>query len=945
MKRTWAFLSAVLIFVFSLAAASCADTSLETPAGFTVDENNALVWTEVPRARSYDIEVTNTSGGGKRTENLRRAYYSLSPLEVGDYEIRVRAVGGSGNELFSPWSETFSFRRNYESGVLFRLINNQTEYEVYKLGSASGNITIEDEYRGKPVTVIAESAFRGRGNSLIESVTVGKNVKVIEASAFYGCTRLASVTLPEGLQTLGASAFQGCSSLKEVELPSGVTALPELAFGYCRALEEVHFGEQTSSIGEKAFYSCSALKKAELPDPVSVIGESAFEGTGITSATIGSGIEQISARAFYDCKALTELHFREMEKEAVIGAQAFGECLELSSVELPEGVTALGEYAFYADTARHPDTYGKLSEVSLPESLVKVGEFAFDGTELYESQLSAGSFIYADDWLVGIPKETKQALETLSPADFKETVVGIADNVFLLEDEENGTHGCPNLQEILFPRSLKYIGEYAFYKSPALYKIEGLDGNSLTEIGGSAFRECDTLANVSLRRGVKVIEARAFYGCDQLYNNPQNASIFVPDSVVRIGTDAFKNSGLWESVSDGVIYAGNWVVGNKGIPGGSVILEEGTAGISDYAFYQCTDIENITRLAQVDNIGKGAFYGCANLAVINLSQDLAKIEAYTFYGCSSLFDVTFPMGLAEIGDYAFYKCARLSELDFADTEATSIGNYTFYGCSNLKSLILPESLLSIGKYTFYKCGELTTLTLPASVKEIGERAFCKCQKLETVLFSDGLVSIGMGAFKDCIALSSLSLPATVKTVGDYAFYKCYGLEKVSLANTEEIGDYAFYGLTRLKTIVIPESVRSIGTLAFKNCATLDSVLLMGQPEWIAPHAFYGCNSLTVYALSGNEIAENWSGLWNSSYRPSAWHCTFADEGYVLSIRTGEMQEVHAWGGYFAPTRAGYIFLGWSTQENATSAEYAANEILNAPADVTLYAVWTLNLSE
>ena len=45
----------------------------------------------------------------------------------------------------------------------------------------------------------------------------------------------------------------------------------------------------------------------------------------------------------------------------------------------------------------------------------------------------------------------------------------------------------------------------------------------------------------------------------------------------------------------------------------------------------------------------------------------------------------------------------------------------------------------------------------------------------------------------------------------------------------------------------------------------------------------------------------------------------------------------------APTRAGYLFLGWSTSASATSASYTAGDSITLSANGTLYAVWRLNV--
>lgn len=45
-----------------------------------------------------------------------------------------------------------------------------------------------------------------------------------------------------------------------------------------------------------------------------------------------------------------------------------------------------------------------------------------------------------------------------------------------------------------------------------------------------------------------------------------------------------------------------------------------------------------------------------------------------------------------------------------------------------------------------------------------------------------------------------------------------------------------------------------------------------------------------------------------------------------------------------PTRSGYSFQGWSTNKNATTVEYKAGQAIRLDKDITLYAVWTKNIS-
>lgn len=92
-------------------------------------------------ARRYSIVITSVATGeivDERSE-IARTEYSLSGLEEGDYEIRVMATGGRQNTLSSEWSEIYSFHKDYETGCLYRLINNNTEYEIYGVGTGLRN--------------------------------------------------------------------------------------------------------------------------------------------------------------------------------------------------------------------------------------------------------------------------------------------------------------------------------------------------------------------------------------------------------------------------------------------------------------------------------------------------------------------------------------------------------------------------------------------------------------------------------------------------------------------------------------------------------------------------------------------------------------------------------------------------------------------------------------
>lgn len=299
MKKRYLIAAIGLTAVFSMSAAACAGSTLVTPTDFSIDENYNLSWSPVEDARSYRVEITPVGGETMPERTSRRTSYALAGLDEGDYEIRVMAVGGRQNASESRWSEPVSFHKDYETGCIYTLINNNTEYQLNRVGTASGDFEIEEIYRGKPVTKINDGAFRSSRS--IVNVVIGKRVTSIGANAFYQCTALESVTLTDKVQSIGDAAFQGCQSLKSIHIPASITSVPKNAFAYCYALGEVELEEGLEEIGESAFYYCSAFEEITIPDSVVSIGEYAFSlEEQLRSVKLGDGVASLGNNAFYN---------------------------------------------------------------------------------------------------------------------------------------------------------------------------------------------------------------------------------------------------------------------------------------------------------------------------------------------------------------------------------------------------------------------------------------------------------------------------------------------------------------------------------------------------------------------------------------------------------------------------------------------------------------------
>ena len=129
-------------------------------------------------------------------------------------------------------------------------------------------------------------------------------------------------------------------------------------------------------------------------------------------------------------------------------------------------------------------------------------------------------------------------------------------------------------------------------------------------------------------------------------------------------------------------------------------------------------------------------------------KTVVGISDQAFYFCSNVKNVTIPATVTSIGEYAFAGCAALESVTIP-ASVTTIGVGAFAGCSGMTALNFAAegALKNIEQKTFYACTSLATLTIPAYVETIGTAAFYGCTKLEQADMYFGLEQIGSQAFR------------------------------------------------------------------------------------------------------------------------------------------------------------------------------------------------------
>lgn len=163
-----------------------------------------------------------------------------------------------------------------------------------------------------------------------------------------------------------------------------------------------------------------------------------------------------------------------------------------------------------------------------------------------------------------------------------------------------------------------------------------------------------------IKEGTKVICDRAFYNCSL-------TNINIPNSVTRIGNEAFLwcNSQTNISIPDSVIkMEGNPFAGWKGslnIESKSFIYEDNVLFNADKTIiiaYRADD-ESYNVPGTVTNIGDKAFFECKSLTSINIPDSVTSIGKSAFYRCKSLTSINIPNSVTSIGKSAFGECESL----------------------------------------------------------------------------------------------------------------------------------------------------------------------------------------------------------------------------------------------------------------------------------------------
>lgn len=397
-------------------------------------------------------------------------------------------------------------------------------------------------------TTIQEGAFRTCSQLKSIDIPVCQSIGM---NAFASCSRLESASIPNTIKSLGYKCFNGNTTLTlyaknvpALDRNPGTTAesdtlalgknvliiVPEESLAAYQAADVWNtMSERIFPMGTQFDYNVEATAQASTSGLQKAIGEKNLRS--VVTLKVKGSINSYDIMVMRN--KMDNLHHLDLSdadiksnsydyytgystQDDILGPHSFANLDKLMTVKLPKSVK-------YIDQAFN--NCSQLRSVEMPENLICVGD-----TLDNEWSMGGGAFNNCTN----------------------------LENIIFNNCEKIGGYAfyqCNSLQEITFPKDLKRIGNSAFRYCSQLKDI--ILPSEVETINYHAFEDCGNLASIQFPPSLKSIESYAFSGCSKLssINLPGLTSISestfsgcsnltevkLPSTLERIGDKAFES--------------------------------------------------------------------------------------------------------------------------------------------------------------------------------------------------------------------------------------------------------------------------------------------------------------------------------------------------------------------------------------------------------------------
>ncbi len=477
-------------------------------------------------AFSYTQIESIKVGSGVEVGKYAFAYnIKLADVTVGDNVKLGEGAFYCPVQLFT-YETTGSLSLSYYDAYLYEVKDNTGKvvesYYYYTYDFTSGTYSVLKSLKIGENAEIGDYAFYGNGK--LETVELGRGATIGKYS-FFNNASLRSIDL-SCVKSIGDYAFAGSTayefsvkdsaieslayerewingevviknyrqtgfapSLVSVDL-SSCESLGKAVFANNKKLTSVKWNDKLTVVPEYTFSGCTSLLAFTLPETVTEIGKSAFYNSGLKEINLGV-VDKLGEAAF----TYTDLASVSLKEKATVGAYAFAYCYRLENVAGLDHVTEIGDYAF-ALTA--------LKSLTLTDAEI-VGDFAFAESDVTEVVFGSVLRELGENPFYGC------AIESYAKTE---------DVVF------NGiTVGSEKVETYDVSETVKVIDGVLYQVVPEGYELVSYpadrDARDYTVIDGTVRISAKAFAGANLRNvmfpiSLKALGDKAFYGCEEL---------------------------------------------------------------------------------------------------------------------------------------------------------------------------------------------------------------------------------------------------------------------------------------------------------------------------------------------------------------------------------------------------------------------------------------------
>ena len=326
---------------------------------------------------------------------------------------------------------------------------NEIEPPISKINGVL-NLTIRKTYNNETILSIDKPLV-----ALIPGVVINYKDNAPIQSLMYSKGFVANelYSLKEEIEAITASELQTGTS--------ATTSIFYAARNNITHFEEFEYFTGVTYIPAHCFSYLTKMTSIKLPNTITDIRNNAFgvntsTNAGIRSIEIPEGVTTIGNSAFIGCDELKTATFPSTLTS--IGNNTFEGCTNLQSVILKEGVTSIGNSAFKSCT--------NLAEFSIPSTLSSIGTNIFERCNNLYITVNSNNQKYAS--MDGVLFNKNYTSLYKYAKGNKEKSYIIPDGVTTLEQY---SFQYSPLEEVTLPSSLKTIAAYSFLGATSLAKI------------------------------------------------------------------------------------------------------------------------------------------------------------------------------------------------------------------------------------------------------------------------------------------------------------------------------------------------------------------------------------------------------------------------------------------------------------------------------------------